>query len=100
MAGRILNAAIVLLHCRYCVTIGGMNATLSIRLDENLARALSVEAQSTGLTRGAIARQALESRLQRGGKLSVLKRYMGVMRGQSDLGTNKKYRRQWNKNRA
>lgn len=90
----------MLLHCRLCVTIAKLNATLSIRLDENLARALSVEAESTGLTKGAIARQALESRLQRGGKLTVMKRYMGIMRGPSDLGTNKKYRRQWNKTRA
>ena len=89
-----------MLHCRLCVTIAKLNATLSIRLDENLARALSVEAESTGLTKGAIARQALESRLQRGGKLTVMKRYMGIMRGPSDLGTNKKYRRQWNKTRA
>jgi ribbon-helix-helix CopG family protein len=77
-----------------------MNETLTIRLGEKLAHALDQEASQTGLAKGEIARQALESRLQRGGKLSVMQRHFGVMRGPSDLSTNKTYRRSWNKKRA
>lgn len=77
-----------------------MNETLSIRLGEELAHALEEEARQTGLAKGEIARQALASRLQRGGKLAVMQRHFGSMRGPSDLGTNKSYRRSWNKKRA
>jgi hypothetical protein len=77
-----------------------MNETLTIRLGEQLAHALQAEAQETGLPKGEIARQALAARLQRDGKLMVMKRYFGAMRGPSDLSTNKAYRRQWNKKRA
>ena len=77
------------------------NNTLTIRVGEKLAHALRREARQTGLTRGEIARQALEARLQGPGKLSVMSRYFGVMRGPADLSTNKAYRRQrWNKKRA
>lgn len=77
-----------------------MNDTLSIRLGAELAQALHAEARQTGLTKGEIARQALASRLERGGRLTVMKRYIGAVRGPSDLSTNKAYRRQWNKKRA
>jgi Ribbon-helix-helix protein, copG family len=77
-----------------------MNETLTIRLGEKLAHALQEEARQTGLAKGEIARQALESRLQRGGKLAVMQHYFGTMRGPSDLSTNKTYRRNWNKQRA
>jgi len=77
-----------------------MNETLTIRLGEKLAHALHEEAQQTGLAKGEIARQALESRLQRGGKLAVIQRHFGTMRGPADLSTNKAYRRSWNKKRA
>ena len=77
-----------------------MSQTLSIRLGEKLAHALQEEARQTGLPKGEIARQALESRLQRGGKLAVMQRHFGTMRGPSDLSTNKTYRRSWNKKRA
>jgi len=77
-----------------------MNETLSIRLGEELAQALRAESRLTGLTKGEIARQALASRLERGGSLTVMKRYLGAVRGPSDLSTNKAYRRQWNKKRA
>ena len=77
-----------------------MNETLTIRLGEKLAHALHEEASQTGLAKGEIARQALESRLQRGGKLGVMQRHFGTMRGPSDLSTNKAYRRSWNKKRA
>ena len=77
-----------------------MNDTLTIRLGEKLAHALQRESRQTGLTKGEIARQAPEARLQGNGKLSVLSRYFGVMRGPRDLSTNKGYRRTWNKKRA
>ena len=77
-----------------------MSQTLTIRLGEKLAHALRAEASQTGLAKGEIARQALESRLQRGGKLAVMQRHFGVMRGPADLSTNKSYRRSWNKKRA
>ena len=77
-----------------------MSETLTIRLGENLAHALKAEARETGLAKGEIARQALESRLQRGGKLAVIQRHFGAMRGPADLSTNKTYRRSWNKKRA
>ncbi len=77
-----------------------MNETLTIRLGEKLAHALHEEASQTGLAKGEIARQALESRLQRSGKLSVIQRHFGTMRGPTDLSTNKSYRRSWNKRRA
>jgi hypothetical protein len=77
-----------------------MNETLTIRLGEKLAHALHEEASQTGLAKGEIARQALESRLQRGGKLAVMPRHFGAMRGPSDLSTNKTYRRSWSKRRA
>jgi hypothetical protein len=77
-----------------------MNETLTIRLGEKLAHALQEEARQTGLAKGEIARQALEARLQRDGKLSVMQRYFGTMRGPSDLSTNKAYRRSWSRKRA
>ncbi len=77
-----------------------MNETLTIRLGEKLAHALREEARQTGLAKGEIARQALETRLQRGGKLTVMHRHFGAMEGPSDLSTNKSYRRTWGKKRA
>jgi hypothetical protein len=76
-----------------------MSETLTIRLGERLAHALKEEARQTGLPKGEIARQALELRLQRSGKLSVMDRHFGSMRGPTDLSTNKAYRRTWNKKR-
>jgi Ribbon-helix-helix protein, copG family len=76
-----------------------MTDALTIRLGEKLARALREESRQTGLTKGEIARQALEARLQRTGKLNVMQRFFGIMEGPSDLSTNKKYRRSWNKKR-
>ena len=61
-----------------------MNDTLTVRLGEKLAHALQTEARQTGLAKGEIARQALESRLQNGGRLTVMQRHFGTMRGPSD----------------
>lgn len=77
-----------------------VNETLTIRLGEKLAHALHEEASRTGLAKGEIARQALETRLQRAGKLAVMQRHFGAMLGPSDLSTNKSYRRSWSKKRA
>jgi predicted DNA-binding protein len=74
-----------------------MNETLTIRLGSKLARALEETARQTGLTKGEIARQALEAKLRARGDLVVMRRYFGIMRGPADLSTNKKYRRAWSK---
>lgn len=74
-----------------------MNATLTIRLGEELAQALEEEATQSGLSKGEIARQAIAARLEAKGKTSTLQRYFGVMSGPEDLSGNKEYRRIWNK---
>jgi hypothetical protein len=77
-----------------------VNETLTIRLGERLAHALREESHQTGLARGEIARQALETRLRGSGKLSVMRRYFGAVRGPADLSSNKAYRRTWGKRPA
>jgi len=74
-----------------------MTESLTIRLGEALAHALQEEARQTGLPKGEIARQALEARLRRRGKLTVMQGHFGTMNGPADLSTNKVYRRQWKK---
>jgi hypothetical protein len=74
-----------------------VSETLTIRLDERLAGALREESRQTGLARGGIARQALESRLRRSNRFSVMRRYFGSVRGPADLSTYKAYRRSWGK---
>ncbi len=74
-----------------------MSETLTIRLGERLATALRDESRQTGLPRGEIARQALETRLRGGRGLTVMRRYFGAVRGPADLSTNKAYRRAWGK---
>jgi hypothetical protein len=80
--------------------VSGMNESLTIRLGEKLAHALQEEARETGLAKGEIARQALESRLKGRGKLAVIRRNFGVINGPSDLSTNKAYRQSWTKKRT
>jgi len=77
-----------------------VDETLTIRLGERLAQALREEARQTGLAKGEIARQALETRLRGSGKLTVMSRYFGATRGPADLSTNKGYRRAWGKKPA
>lgn len=77
-----------------------MSETLTIRLGTGLVHALEERARQTGLTKGEIARQALESHLQKEGTLSVMRRHFGSMAGPVDLSTNKGYRRSWNKKRG
>ena len=76
------------------------NESQTIRLGEKLAHALQEEARETGLAKGEIARQALESRLKGRGKLAVMRRNFGAMNGPSDLSTNKAYRQSWTKKRT
>jgi len=70
---------------------GNVNERLTFRLGEKLARTLDDESRQTGLAKGEIVRQALEIRLRGAGKLSVMQRHFGAIRGPSDLSTNKKF---------
>jgi hypothetical protein len=74
-----------------------VTGTLTIRLDEELAQSLREAARQSGLSKGEIVRQAIEARLKRGHKRSVIQRYFGVVQGPKDLSTNKKYRRKWSR---
>jgi hypothetical protein len=76
-----------------------VSETLTVRLDEKLAEALTREARQSGLPKGEIVRQAVAAHLQRTPRSSVMSRYFGVMRGPADLSTNKAYRRAWSKKR-
>jgi hypothetical protein len=91
---------IVLHQWQRCVTVAYMSETLSIRLGERLAQALQEEARQTGLAKGEIARQALETRLRGSRKLTVMRRHFGSMRGPADLSSNKDYRQAWGKKSA
>jgi hypothetical protein len=77
-----------------------MNDTLTIRLGDHLSKALNDEARLSGLSKGEIARQALQFHLQRGGRLRVMRHYFGAMRGPADLSTNKTYRKEWPKTKG
>jgi hypothetical protein len=77
-----------------------MSEILTIRVSEKLADALEAEARQSGLAKSEIARQALEERLRRNRRLTVMGRFFGVVDGPPDLATNKSYRRKWNKKRA
>ena len=79
---------------------GSVNASLTIRLEEDLARALEQEAGRAGVSKGEIVRQALAARLRAEGASTTLKRHFGVMSGPRDLSTNRDYRRTWGKSRS
>jgi len=72
-----------------------MNETLTVRLGKKLADALQTEARHSGLAKGEITRQALQTRLRQNGGLAVMRRYFGVMDGPPDLSVNRSYRRTW-----
>ena len=76
-----------------------MRSTLTIRLEEELAEALQQEAREAGVSRGEIVREAIAARLRKRASAPVMSRYFGVMRGPSDLSTNKTHRRAWNRKR-
>lgn len=71
------------------------STTLTIRLDAGLAQALEHEAQHSGQSKGQIAREALQERLSKKPRFSVMRKYAGIMTGPSDLSTNKAYRKNW-----
>jgi predicted transcriptional regulator len=77
-----------------------MKDTLTIRLDSSLAAALDHEARNTGVSKGQIAREALEKRLRGADRLTVMKRHFGTATGPADLSVNKAYRRDWKKKRS
>src|SRR5204862_212441 len=78
-------ATCVFRRCRLCVTVDCMNETLTIRLGEKLAYALSQEARRTGLAKGEIARQALEARLLSTGKPSAMARQFACIVRMTEL---------------
>ena len=77
-----------------------MRDTLTVRVSEELADALKRESRQFGIPKGEIVRQAITARLRHTSSDSVMSRHFGVMRGPSDLSTNKAYRRAWTKKRA
>jgi hypothetical protein len=79
--------------------IAAMNETLTVRLGQELARALREEARQSGLPRGEIVRQAVEARLRHSTKLRTMPRYFGILSGPADLSGNKTYRRTWGKSK-
>ena len=93
----VTQAAIgVVLRCQSRRTLKAMGTTLTVRLTEELAKALRDEARQTGVSKGEIARQAIAARLLKTASRSVMSRYFGVMRGPADLSISKAYRRAWN----
>jgi hypothetical protein len=76
-----------------------MEATLTVRLPEDLANALQRAAREAGVPKGELVRQAIEASLRASPPVSVMARHFGVMRGPVDLSTNKTYRRAWTKKR-
>jgi hypothetical protein len=76
-----------------------MANTLTIRLPDALADALTREARDSGVPKGEIVRQAIAARLQNATTDSVMARHFGSMRGPQDLSTNKAYRRVWSRKR-
>ncbi len=70
-----------------------MSETLTIRLDDALARALADEAKRTTRPKGRIVSEALEAhfRRTRPSALHALRRHVGCVEGPADLSTNKTY---------
>lgn len=67
-------------------------ATLSVRLDDEEARALDEAARRTGRSKGRIVKDALRAHLEAGERsaLAALSSVSGIVRGPRDLSTNKK----------
>lgn len=70
-----------------------MNETLTIRLDQAIAKALAEEAKRTSRSKGHVVRQALVEHLRRSrpSALDALGKYIGIISGPADLSTNKKH---------
>jgi predicted transcriptional regulator len=70
-----------------------MSETLTVRLDDALAKALADEAERSSRPKGRIVAEALEAyfRRTRTSALQALQQYVGCMTGPSDLSTNRKH---------
>ena len=88
-----LPGPVVLQICHLCVIARPMSETLTVRLDESLAKALADEAERTSRPKGRIVSEALEAhfRRTRPSALQALQQYVGSITGPSDLSTNRKY---------
>jgi hypothetical protein len=70
-----------------------MSETLTVRLDDALARALADEAERSSRPKGRIVAEALEAHFRRArtSALDAFQQYVGCVTGPSDLSTNKKH---------
>lgn len=70
-----------------------MGHTLTVRLDDDVARALDEAAKRTSRPKGRIVRDALRAHLvsDNASVLGALAKYAGVVDGPRDLSTNKKH---------
>jgi predicted transcriptional regulator len=70
-----------------------MSDTLTIRLDEQLARALEEEAKRVGTSKGEVVRDAIRSRLRktRATALDAFEGLCGIVDGPVDLSTNPRH---------
>lgn len=70
-----------------------MSETLTVRLDDALAKALADEARRTARPKGRIVSEALSAhfRSTRTSALDALQRYVGCVEGPPDLSTNRAY---------
>jgi hypothetical protein len=93
-------AAMSCKSARFVLHVIAVTETLTIRLDQPLAQALRDQADQTGLSKGEIARQALENWFSERGRTPTMRRYFGIVEGPSDLSTNKSYRRNWGKKKG
>lgn len=68
-----------------------VNATLTVRMDEETLRRLEAEARRTGRSKGELVREALRECFGRRGPsaLDALGDLVGIMSGPVDLSTNK-----------
>ena len=66
---------------------------LTIRLDDETAKALETEAKRTGASKGEVVRAAIRDRLvsTRSSALEALRDLDGIVDGPADLSTNKQY---------
>lgn len=70
-----------------------MDTSLTIRLDESVARELDAESERTHRSKGEIVREALLQHLRRdrASALEAASPYVGCVDGPADLSTDKKY---------
>jgi len=70
-----------------------MSKTLTVRLEDDVADALEIEARRTNHSKGRIVRDALKEHLRKGhwSALEAFKKYAGIIEGPADLSTNRKY---------